>query len=99
MVHQLKIKRPYFMDILYNRKRFEVRFNDRNYQVGDFLGLNEVDEDNKETGHCEIVRVLDVFDDPEYCKPGYVIMSIEPTEIYSCIKDYRTKKGEFDEGL
>lgn len=92
MIHQLKIKRSYFADILYNRKRFEVRYNDRGYQVGDFLGLNEVDEDNRETGHCVIVRVLDVLDDPDYCKPGYVIMSIEQTDIYSCIKDCRVRK-------
>lgn len=97
MIHQLKIKRSHFVDILYNRKRFEVRYNDRNYQVGDFLGLNEVDEDNRETGHCVIVRVLDVLDDPEYCKPGYVIMSIEQTEIYSCVKNYSNRKEVCDE--
>lgn len=97
MIHQLKIKRSFFIDILYNRKRFEVRYNDRNFQVGDFLGLNEVDEDNRETGHCVIVRVLDVLDDPEYCKPGYVIMSIDQTDIYSHIKDCRTRKEVHDE--
>lgn len=81
MIHQLKIKRSYFSDILYSRKTFEVRKNDRGFQTGDFLGLNEVDENNIETGRCMLVRVSDVFDDPDYCKDGYVIMSIQNINI------------------
>ena len=35
MIHQLKIREEYYNNILNNKKKFEVRFNDRDYQVGD----------------------------------------------------------------
>lgn len=40
-VHDLKCIPPYFDDILAGRKPFEVRKNDRNYEVGDHLRLRE----------------------------------------------------------
>lgn len=41
MEHQLKIRKKYLVDILEGIKSFEVRKNDRNYQAGDVLILNE----------------------------------------------------------
>ena len=43
MTHELKIKAEYFIPKLYNRKNFEIRLNDRNYQVGDFIKYNVID--------------------------------------------------------
>ena len=40
MNHMLKIKKQYYNDILNNNKRFEVRRNDRGYQVGDSIQMN-----------------------------------------------------------
>ena len=44
-VHYLKTQRPYYGDVInkdiYKRKTFEVRENDRNYKVGDYLVLQE----------------------------------------------------------
>lgn len=44
-VHFLKTLRPYFNDVVlkdeFKRKTFEVRKNDRNYQVGEYLVLQE----------------------------------------------------------
>lgn len=37
MLHELKIKQCFLIHILEGRKNFEVRFNDRDYQVGDFI--------------------------------------------------------------
>ena len=39
--HDLKISPKYYRDIESNGKRFEVRFNDRNFKVGDILYLCE----------------------------------------------------------
>lgn len=39
MVHELKTHPSVFEDVLYERKTFEYRFNDRNYMVGDTLKL------------------------------------------------------------
>ena len=41
MMHLLKISENYFKDIVSGTKTFEVRNNDRNFIVGDFLALND----------------------------------------------------------
>ena len=41
MVHELKILPHYFVEVKTNKKTFEVRKNDRNFQVGDELLLRE----------------------------------------------------------
>ena len=42
VVHELKTLNPFFDDVFFNRKEFEVRKNDRNFQVGDRLKLIEL---------------------------------------------------------
>lgn len=62
--HYLKIKPRYFDDIILNHKRFEVRKNDRDYNVGDLLILREFDKYGDYTGrdiHARIVYILDSF--------------------------------------
>lgn len=39
--HELKTWPDYFVAVLEGRKKFEARRNDRNFQVGDRLRLNE----------------------------------------------------------
>lgn len=41
MLHELKIYPMHFNDILKNNKNFEVRKDDRLYEVGDYLYLRE----------------------------------------------------------
>ena len=41
MVHELKILPEYFGPVYAGRKRFELRKDDRDYKVGDFLVLKE----------------------------------------------------------
>lgn len=41
MVHELKILPKYFKDVATSRKNFELRYNDRNFKVGDILLLKE----------------------------------------------------------
>lgn len=51
--HDLKIRSEYFDSVAVGNKRAEIRFNDRDYHVGDFLTLNEIDESavDHETNH------------------------------------------------
>lgn len=77
MIHELKIQKEYFEQVISNRKTFEVRKNDRNYKVGDLLALNEI-EDGKYTNRCCLVYVDYILDDENYCKVGFVTMSIKP---------------------
>ena len=41
MIHQLKILPKFFEKVISGEKTFEVRENDRNFKVGDYLALNE----------------------------------------------------------
>jgi hypothetical protein len=82
-VHELKCWPEYFSAIADGSKRFELRENDRGFQVGDFLRLREWnptgDGDQRYTGREVTVRVLYVFDGKGIpgLVDGYVIMSIE----------------------
>lgn len=95
MIHQLKIEKQYFEQIVLGKKTFEVRRNDRDFHEGDYLGLNEITDhpcndkgERKETGNFILVKVLNVFDNPAYVKEGLVIMSIRPCEIKETEWDY-----------
>ena len=79
MIHELKCLPKYFGAQTDGSKSFEVRKNDRNFQVGDFLALNEYD--GGYTGACMLVKVTYVLDDAAYCKPGYVVMGTKPCRI------------------
>lgn len=74
--HELKIKSEYFMDIAKGVKKAEIRYNDRNYSVGDFLVLYEIDENGNRTGNQCTVIVSHILDDAEYLRDGYVMLSI-----------------------
>lgn len=76
-IHDLKILPQYFIDVLTGRKRFEVRYNDRNYRLGDWLILHEWTPSLGYTGRLTRVLVTYVLDDTQFCKAGYVILGIE----------------------
>ena len=73
--HYIIILPEYYNAIDQGKKSFEVRFNDRNYQVHDILHLQEW-ADGEYTGREMEVEVTYLLDDPNYCKNGYVIMAI-----------------------
>ena len=73
--HELKIAPQYFREIANGNKPFEVRRNDRDYQVGDILKLREYDGDY--SGQEISAKVTYILDDPAYCKDGYVVMGIK----------------------
>lgn len=77
MIHALKIKTKYFEDVRNGRKTFEVRKADRPFADGDYLALNEIDEDGFYTGRALLVEVTYLLFDTEYCKEGYVIIGIK----------------------
>ncbi len=88
MIHQLKQASIYFEDVISGKKPFEVRKNDRNFKVGDYLALNELTPhecndkgEHLETGRSALFRVTYVLDDPEYCKEGYVVLVIQPCNV------------------
>ena len=49
-VHALKTIQPYYNDVWRGDKTFEVRYDDRGFQVGDLLKLEEYDPKTKRRG-------------------------------------------------
>lgn len=75
--HSLKILPEYFNVVVSGDKTFEIRKNDRDFQVGDKLILKEYEND-KYTGRIikkEITYILD--DNSGYVLEGYVVMGIK----------------------
>lgn len=83
-IHKLKINPQYFKDVVNGTKTFETRFNDRNFKVGDFLQLEEID-DKGYTGKRIVVEVIYILNDPQYCKEHYVTMAIKRRIERGCI--------------
>lgn len=81
MIHQLKTKEKYFTELITKTKTFEVRKNDRKFLVGDYVGLNEVDNEGVETGRWILQKIIYILDNPEYCKEGYVILGLKDCKI------------------
>ena len=78
--HYIKILPEYFKAIESGEKTFEVRLNDRNFQKGDILHLQErsYGEYTGRVIECEVTYILD---NPNFCKEGYVIMAIKVISI------------------
>ncbi len=84
MEHRLKTVQPYFGDVKSGSKPFEIRFNDRNYQVGDTLVLEEWNSTGSAftegyTGQLVRKSVTYVLKDcPQYgLQDGYCILGIK----------------------
>lgn len=85
--HILKTDPQPFEEVRLGHKRFEIRFDDRDYNVGDTLDLRETVDAGavmqkgaplQYTGRMVTVRVLHIMRGPIYgLAPGWVIMSID----------------------
>jgi ASC-1-like (ASCH) protein len=75
MVHRLKVLPPYFQDIKDRKKNFEIRLNDRDFQVGDIAVLEEFTGHGFYTGEGVKRKIKYVLKDcPQFgLKDGYCI--------------------------
>lgn len=75
-VHTLKTVQPYFGDVKTDRKRFEVRRDDRGFRVGDLLILAEWD--GNWTGQDCVREVTYVLRDGEDfgVQSGHVVLGL-----------------------
>lgn len=77
-VHRLKTHAPYFTDVVTERKNFEVRKNDRDFEVGDILVLEEWFPCFY-TGSFAVRRVTYILPGGAFgIEEGTVVMGIEP---------------------
>lgn len=83
MIHELKTEVKYFNEIRAERKTFELRKNDRNYQIGDLLILKEyISKTQVYTGASIIASVKYIMKKNEFFDlKDYVIMSIRVIDL------------------
>ncbi|EHB5084395.1 DUF3850 domain-containing protein [Enterococcus faecalis] len=72
--HELKILPEYFTVVVSGIKRFEIRKNDRGYNVGDILRLNEY-ENGKYTGNVHVVEITYITDYAQ--QDNFVVLGIK----------------------
>lgn len=75
MIHKLKILPEHFKPVYAGLKLAELRKNDRDYQVGDYLELCEWDGLNF-TGLFVEMEVIHIADVGSYL-PGFVLLSMK----------------------
>lgn len=82
-VHKIKLGIEYADMVLYGYKPFEVRYNDRDYRVGDYVEFQVVDGQGQPIGHnlngttWRITYVLEGF---KGLADGYVAFTIQRWE-------------------
>lgn len=90
--HELKTDPEIFPDVLSGAKTFEVRYNDRDFQVGDTLILKETDKSAlhmyqfnlpvEYTGREYHAIVTYILEDDFYgLQEGFVVMGIKPKPV------------------
>jgi hypothetical protein len=78
--HALKVWSEFFDDVLFCRKKFEVRKNDRDFKVNDTLLLQDWDKNkNQYSGRETAFQVTYILYGGQFgIEPGYCVMSIKP---------------------
>lgn len=77
-IHHLKCLEVFYADVITGDKNFEIRYNDRDYKVGDVLVLDEILENREYTGRksaYQVIYLLSWKDFPGLTE-GYVCMGI-----------------------
>ncbi len=74
-LHELKLQQPFFDDVYYNRKDFEVRKNDRDFKVGDRIKLIEYPSENPK---CVLKDIKYILDGGQHgIESGYVVLGLK----------------------
>lgn len=79
-VHELKIVPEYFRAVKEGKKKFEIRKNDRNFKVGEYIDLREYSGDKGYTGNRLCLKIVYMIESdwfPQGLKDGYCVLGIE----------------------
>lgn len=77
-IHWLKILPRYFHALSTRRKSFELRFNDRDYRVGDNVIFQMWSPAAGMHGRTLPMTITYITDYPEGLRPGYVVLGVKP---------------------
>lgn len=75
--HELKIRPEFYLRVATGQKSFEIRKNDRDYQVGDVLILREWREGDGYIDYSSPLRRQVVYASSYMQQPGYIVLGIE----------------------
>ncbi len=76
MVHEIKSEQPYYDLVREGIKKFEVRFNDRNYEVGDVLHLQEFVNGKFTSNWIEVGPIQYIFRGGDFgIENSYIVMN------------------------
>lgn len=81
-LHELKILHEYLIDVSIGKKTFELRKNDRDYQVGDLIRFIDIREDDSTANKNQIEPNID---ENTLYRITYVLKGVEQ---YGLDKDY-----------
>lgn len=84
VTHKLKIYEDYFIAIIEGLKTFEVRENDRDFQVGDCIYFQVIDSSNDyilTTAFKKKYVITYILKDFEGLKDNYVVLGIEEEDV------------------
>jgi hypothetical protein len=82
-IHELNCDPEYFVKVYDGIKLFELRKNDRDYEVGDWLKLREYDRATKTySGRWISARITFITDYPDALRPGYVALGLKMGCVY-----------------
>ena len=85
-LHELKILHSYLIDITIGTKTFELRKNDRDYQVGDLIHFIDIKEDNTTSKNSmDECQIEPYIDESILYRITYVLKDVEK---YGLDKDY-----------
>lgn len=73
--HEVKCLPEYFQAVKRGDKTFEIRYNDRDYQVGDTLIICEWDNDRQQFTGDRVTRTISYMTDFEQ-GPGFVVLGL-----------------------
>lgn len=74
--HELKTLPAYFEMAWYRTKQFELRKNDRNFQIGDEVILREWSPNDGYSGRSILSHISCIISEPEYLADGYVALGL-----------------------
>jgi len=94
--HDLKCWTEYFNPVWNGVKLFEIRKNDRNYKVGDYLRLKDYNPTTeKYMGRELLCKVTYLLDNKAFLAEGYVAMSLQVVERTTPSMDERLEEMVF----
>ena len=79
-MHIIKLHTRYMEAVNKGQKNFEVRYNDRDYQVGDLLVMYEVDNQGCIRNGLAVKEITYVLESFEALKSGWVVLGLAPND-------------------